>query len=425
MAARRPGHAAGHRPRPLGHRERTRASRRPRPMPYRVIARNLPGSAPEFFDFMSYCAGTDEVPSAGNAPQHVAVPARLGRRGRLADGVDEEDRRRHGARPAAGGADVPGADGERHRPRCGGGDPERRAGDRQPGRAGDGRAGAGRVQRDRSRGDAREAERRGARRDRPALLRRLGAALGVARVAIVDQVGTKLGERAQSAHAPTVSVTSPKAGATVGGTKVVNVALEGRGRRRRQALGDRRGLGRRRSNVATRLPGPGDHGGALPRPTSQPRRTPGCGSPSTTGSAWRPRSSGRFRTLAAPATVHIDSPRQGAKFDSDGSMSLAGFATALAGAGAVEPPGLEPGRQADRARREGRRPQPATGPARAHARRQGRPEGDRTRDRRHPRRHAAVPEGVAAVADRTIGEVRRASGSSRERRPRSASRGSA
>ena len=41
--------------------------------------------------------------------------------------------------------------------------------------------------------------------------------------------------------------------------------------------------------------------------------------------------SGRFRTLAAPASVRIDSPRTGARFDSDGSMSLFGSASTVAG----------------------------------------------------------------------------------------------
>ncbi len=50
--------------------------------------------------------------------------------------------------------------------------------------------------------------------------------------------------------------------------------------------------------------------------------------------------------------AHRQPAHTGARFDSDGSMSLIGSASTVAGAGGVEPPGLEARRPADRARRD-------------------------------------------------------------------------
>ncbi len=298
--------------------------------PYRVIARNLPGSAAEFFDFMSYCAATDEVPSATNFPNTWLSPRGWNAEVASLEAWTKKTGGAIGVAPQLATATTPvltvGAIGRGAvaailtvRPAIGSAAP---AGTTGPVLVGYGAAGT----------EVTRAAVTDEVLDETGLHSYTGSVLaqGVVRVAIVDQGGASLGDRAQSLHAPTVVVTSPRAGSTVGGSKAVRVAWTAA-----DADGDK---------LAATVDTSAD-GGRTWRLIYQ-----GSGSSTTLPAAYFAAAtnariritvndgfrtavavSGRFRALRAPASVHIDSPQAGARFDSDGSMSLIGSATTLAG----------------------------------------------------------------------------------------------
>ena len=157
------------------------------------------------------------------------------------------------------------------------------------------------------------------------------ASTGIARLAILDQAGAPLADRTRSAHAPRVTITAPRKGATVGGTKPVRLAWKGE-----DADGDR---------LLATVEASADDGRTWRRiyegSASSAVLPAGYFAASATArlrisvnDGFRSASvvSARFRSLRAPASVHIDSPRTGARFDSDGSVSLSGSASTLQGA---------------------------------------------------------------------------------------------
>ncbi len=156
------------------------------------------------------------------------------------------------------------------------------------------------------------------------------AAAGIARVAIVDRAGKQFAERTQSATAPSVVVTAPRAGATVGGARAVRVAWTGS-----DADGDK---------LVSTIETSADDGdtwrqiyqggaSAATLPAGYFAASAKARLRITVNDGFRATSvvSGRFRTLRPPATVQIDSPRKGTKLGSDAALSLIGAASTVAG----------------------------------------------------------------------------------------------
>ncbi|MDX6209694.1 MAG: hypothetical protein QOE24_2085, partial [Frankiales bacterium] len=301
--------------------------------PYRVIARNLPSSAPEFYDYMSYCAGTNEVASATNAPNAWLSPHNWDLEVAALTAWTAKTGGATGPSPSAVVAPaklVPvitvSAIGR---------DAVALILSATPG--------TGSVLTARPSGpslvgyDATGAEvARAAVED--SVLGHDGlhsyagsvAATGVVRAAIVDQAGTMLAQTNRSAHAPKVALTSPRAGTTVGGLKPVRVswkATDADHDRLVETVETSADNGRtwrkiyQGSGSSVLLPG----GYFLPSAKARVRVTVNDGFRSTA------TVSGTFRTLRAPASVHIDSPTKGAKFDSDGSITLMGGASTVQG----------------------------------------------------------------------------------------------
>jgi hypothetical protein len=297
--------------------------------PYRVIERGLPNAAPEFYDLMSYCASTNEVPSPTTAPNAWLSPRGWDAEVATLEAWTQKTGGAIGvARAVAPASPVltVGAIGR---------DGSAAIIDVTPGTGSPLAAGTDRpvlVGYDAA----------GAEVTRAGLDDQLLADSGlhtytgslpaarVVRVAIVDPTGARLADRAQSAHAPHVLVTAPRKGATVGGSRPVRVAWK---------AGDADG-GRVRATVETSA----DDGRTWRRIYQGPSTSTALPAAYFAGSAkarvrvsvndgFRSTSvvSGRFTALRAPASVHIDSPRTGTSVDSDGSLTLAGRASTLRG----------------------------------------------------------------------------------------------
>ena len=236
--------------------------------PYRVIARDLKGSAAEFYDLMSYCAGTNEVPGPTNFPNtwlsprgwdaEVATLEAYTKKTGGATGVARQAAAATapvlavtalGRGPAAAILGV--------KPTTG---PVAPAGTAGPVLVGYGATGA-------------EVTRAGVTDEvfeDSGLHSYTGTvpASGVVRVAIVDQAGTALAGRAQSAHAPSVVVTAPRPARPS--------AAPGRcGSRGRPATRTEIGSSRRsRPRPTTAARGGGSTRGPRPRRWCRPRTSP-------------------------------------------------------------------------------------------------------------------------------------------------------
>jgi len=298
--------------------------------PYRVIARNVPNSAAEFYDLMSYCASTSEVDVAGSPPNSWLSP-----RGWDAEVASLEawTKKTGGAigiaSRAAAATDAVltvsaigrGASTAILAVEPGTGTP-----------AAPGAAGPVLVGYDEAGAEVTRAGLADEVLEDTGLHTYSGSVLGarVARVAIVDQQGAQLADRAQSVQAPTVAVTAPRAGATVGGTKPVRVAWTAR-----DGDGDR---------LVTTVEASADDGRTWRRisqgqatSTALPAAYFAASTKArirvTVNDGFRATSavSGRFTALRAPATVRIDMPRPRTKLDSDASLTLTGSASTLTG----------------------------------------------------------------------------------------------
>ncbi|BEP15277.1 hypothetical protein acdb102_35880 [Acidothermaceae bacterium B102] len=298
--------------------------------PYRVIARNLPGSAAEFYDYMSYCAGTNEVPSATNAPDVWLSPRNWNAE---VDALTAWTAKTGGATgPALVAAASPvnvmtvTAIGRGQEALILSTVPEKGnplpVGTSGPIAVGYNTAGVAVTQ----------AGVQDTVLDETGLHTYTGsvAAAGVVKVAIVDRAGAPLAASTRSAHAPTIRLTSPRPGATVGGSKAVRVSWKAADADHDKLVetvetsaddGRTWRLAYHGAASSVLLPA----GYFLPSARARVRVTVNDGfrSMSTV--------SGRFRALQAPATVHIDSPSAGATFNSDGSTTLSGSASTVQG----------------------------------------------------------------------------------------------
>jgi len=307
--------------------------------PFRVIARGMPKAPAEFWDLMSYCGSTVETASPTSFPNHWLSPRNWDAEVASLEQWTQKTggtigiAHAAGARARAAAAGVPvlavgavgrGATAAILSVTPGTGTPVA-AGASGPVLVGYDAAGA-------------EVTRAGLGDE---LLSETGlhsytgvvAAAGVVRVAIVDAVGgTVLGDRAQSAHAPTVTVTAPRAGAVVGGERAVRVAWKAR---------DADGAGAR--PTAT-VEASADDGHTWRRVSAGPAASALLPASYFVGSAKArvrvtvndgfrsaTRVSARFRALRAPASVHIDTPRPRAKVDADGALTLSGSASTVLG----------------------------------------------------------------------------------------------
>ncbi|MDX6227597.1 MAG: hypothetical protein QOI76_987 [Frankiales bacterium] len=300
--------------------------------PYRVIARNQPSSAPEFYDYMSYCAGTNEVASATNAPDAWLSPRNWNLE---VDALSAWTAKTGGATGPAPSALAPAR-------------PVPLITVNAIGRGGvalilSTTPGTGTPAAARPSGPtlvgynaAGTEVTRAAMQDsvlgHDELHSYAGsvAAHGVVRVAIVDQAGATVALRTRSAHAPKISLTSPRAGATVGGRKPVRVswkATDADHDQLNEIVETSADNGRtwrkvyQGSGSSVLLPA----GYFLPSAKARVRVTVNDGFRSTS------TVSRTFRALRAPAAVHIDSPVKGATFDSDGSTTLMGSASTVTG----------------------------------------------------------------------------------------------
>ena len=301
--------------------------------PYRVIARNLPGSAPEFYDYMSYCAGTNETASATNAPDAWLSPHNWDLEVDALSAWTAKTGGATGPSPSAVAAPakvVPvitvnaiGRDGVAlilsTTPGTGAVLTTRPSGPSLVGYDATGAEVARAAVQDTVLGH-------------DGLHSYTGSvgATGVVRVAILDQAGAILAQSIRSAHAPKIALTSPRAGTTVGGLKPVRVswnATDADHNRLTETVETSADNGRtwrkvyQGSGSSVLLPG----SYFLPSARARARVTVNDGFRSASAV------SGGFRALRAPATVHMDSPTKGAKFDSDGSITLMGGASTLQG----------------------------------------------------------------------------------------------
>jgi len=156
------------------------------------------------------------------------------------------------------------------------------------------------------------------------------AAAGVARLALLNAAGATLAERTQSASAPQLTLTAPRAGATVGGTRAVRVAW---------TASDADG-----GTLTSTVEASADDGASWRQIYDGPTSAATLPAAYFAGSAkarvrvtvndgFRSTSvvSARFRTLQPPASVQIDAPLKGARVNSDGSLALSGSASTVAG----------------------------------------------------------------------------------------------
>ncbi len=296
--------------------------------PYRVLVSNSPGSAAQFYDLMSYCAATVETPSATSYPNAWLSPK----------GWDEEVASLEAWTKKTGGTIGVARQAGKDTPVLSVGAIGRDGGAAiltvEPGSGTPTPAGVGPVLVGYGASGA-EVARAGLvdeTLDDSGLHSYTGRlpAAGVTRVAIVAASGTALDAKAQSAHAPTVAITAPAAGATVGGRKAVRVAWK-----QADADGDKLtatvevsandGKTWRRvyrgSAASTRLPAA--YFTAARRARLRVSVNDGFRSAVAV--------SKRFRTRGAPAQVSIDSPTAGARVRSDAALALAGSAGTVTG----------------------------------------------------------------------------------------------
>ncbi|WCB91461.1 hypothetical protein DSM104299_00132 [Baekduia alba] len=304
--------------------------------PYRVIARDLRGSAAEFYDLMSYCGATVETASATSFPNtwlsprgwnaEVATLEQWTQKTGGTIGIAHAARARAAAAAAAApvlavtavGRDV-GAAILRVAPGTGTPTPASAGGRVLVGYDAAGAEVARAGLRDELLAD-----------DGLHLLTGSVPAARVVRVAILDPAGAVLSHRTRSPHAPHVAVTAPRAGATVGGTRAVRVAWKA-GDADGGALAatveastdDGRTWRRIAQGAATSATLPASYFAASTQ--ARVRVTVDDGFRSVAAV------SRRFRALRAPASVHIDTPRTGAKVASDGALTLSGSASTLQG----------------------------------------------------------------------------------------------
>ena len=309
--------------------------------PYRVIARDLKGSAAEFYDLMSYCAATDEVPSASNFPDPWLSP-----RGWDAevDALQTYTKRTGGA---TGVAPLRAARVSSVGPKATVAaveslnvtalararsaiivDVQTGPGAPQPAVAG-GLALVGYG------ASGTEVARAGLTDDESSdtgLHTYSGAlpAAGVARVAIVAADGSVLTDRTQSPNAPAVTITAPRARQTVGGRHAVRVAW-----RAKDADGGTLVSSAEVSTDGGRVwrliyQGPKSSTSLPAAYFTASRRTRirvrvSDGFRSTTAR------SATFRTLRPPASVRIDAPRTRIRLASDATLRLSGSASTVVG----------------------------------------------------------------------------------------------
>lgn len=297
--------------------------------PYRAIAPDLPGSAAQFYDYMSYCANTNETSSLTNASDSWLSPR----------GWDDEVNFLEAWTHKTGGATGP-AVRAAARPvpvlsvgAVGRGDVavviSTTPGVGVPVPAGTGPmlVGYNAAGAEVSRAAAQDVA-----LDDSQVHSYTGvlASAGVSRVDLVSATGVAIARQTRSAHAPKVTITSPRAGATVGGSHPVRVtwkatdadhdrlvetveASADNGRTWRQVY---RGAG---SSVLLSA------GYFTASARARLRVTVNDGFRSTSVV------SGRLHVLQAPADVHIDSPTAKASFRSDGSVTLVGSASTVLG----------------------------------------------------------------------------------------------
>jgi hypothetical protein len=156
------------------------------------------------------------------------------------------------------------------------------------------------------------------------------ASTGVSRVVLVSATGVVLATQTRSAHAPKVAITSPRAGVTIGGSHAVRVTWKATDADRDRLVETVEASADDGRTWRQVYRGAG-HTVLLPAAyfTASSRARLRV----TVNDGFRSTSvvSGRLHVLAAPATVHIDSPTPKATFRSDGSLTLVGSASTVLG----------------------------------------------------------------------------------------------